>query len=340
MNDLSYPNRRNLFLEGVFLLTALIGSVLFCQLRLRLCDLFADAEFFQQMAGHVGEKPWQYRILIPAMAGLLNHIKLPAEDSLFAWAKILEILFMFFTVIAFRHWLFLLLKDRKVASLLSFSLFAVLPFHHFFPRPYFANYWYDTPALLVLILGIIFLYEKRWTAYYVLFLIGTFNRETTCFLTVIYLLTSFAREKTTTLAAHCGAQFVIWMVIKTMLGKIYLDNPGVNGFEWYVAPGVTHYADNIRHLMSPMNYPVLLGIMGFLWIPVLVFHKRIGNDFVKRSLWVFIPYFAGMFLVANFYELRIYAELIPLFLSAFLLILIDLIKSPTQAAPDLSRPGA
>ncbi len=334
MNAKSIPSRRNLLFEAVFLLAALIVTMLFCQLRLRFCERFAGPEFFDQIVGHAGEKPWQYRILIPGMAGVLNHLKLPAVESLHGWRKILEGLFMFLTIIAFRRWLFLILKDRTLASVFAFSLFAVLPFHHFFPRPYYADYWFDTPAMLVMILGITFLYEKRWTAYYLLFVIGTFNRETTCFLTVIYLLTSLGKERITTLAAHCGAQFIIWMAIKITLARIYAGNPGPDGFEWFDGGStIPHYVDNLKFLSKPGNLPGFLSIMGFLWIPILIFHRRIHHDFVKRSLWVFVPYFAGMFLVANCYELRIYSELIPLFLSAFLLILIDLIKSLPPSDP-------
>jgi hypothetical protein len=314
--------------EGLFLLTAFIVAVFFCQLRLPLCDRIVGPEMFQEVASHAGHKPWQYRILIPGIAGLLNHVKLPADESLFAWGKILEVIFTVLTVIAFRLYLFMLLKDRMAAMLLSFSLFFVLPFHIFFPRPYHANYWFDTPGMFFFTLGLVFLHQKRWAAYYPLFLIATFNRETTCFLTVIHLLTSAGRAKPGALAAHCAAQFVIWMAVKILLGKIYIHNPGADGFEWYDGSGLPHYADNLLFFAKPANIPAFLSIMGFLWIPVVLFHKRIGDGFVRRSLWVFFPYFAGMFLVANIYELRIFTDLIPVFLSAFCLILVDLIKHP------------
>ena len=332
MNESPMKTIKNALPEALFLLTAFIASVFFCQLRLKLCDKFVGPEMFQEIASHIGHKPWQYRILIPGIASFLNQVKLPASESLFAWAKILEVIFMVLSVVVFRRYLILLLKNKKVASLLSFSLFLILPFQIFFPRPYHANYWFDTPSLFFFTLGLIYLYEKRWALYYPLFVIATFNRETTCFLTIIYLFTSLGRAKPLTLASHCAAQFVIWMTIKTVLAKIYIGNPGADGFEWYDGSGLTHYADNLLFFLKPQNYPAFMSFMGFLWIPILCYYKRIQDDFVRRSLWVFIPYFAGMFLVANIYELRIFAELAPLFLSAFFLILTDLLKTDSSEA--------
>lgn len=327
MNDTFLKSRKDILSEALFLLTAFIASFLFSQLRITHCERFASPEMFQEMASGIGHKPWQYRILIPEIASFLNHVKLPARDSLYGWAKILEMVFMVLAVVAFRRYLYLLLKNKEVSTILSFSLFLILPFHIFFPRPYYANYWFDTPALFFFTLGLVLLYEKRMVPYYILFVIATLNRETTCFLTLVFLVTSLGHEKLVKIIGHCAAQFVIWMTIKTVLAKIYINNPGADGFEWYDGSGLTHYADNLLFFSNPKNYPALFSFMGFIWIPILFYYKRITDEFVQRSLWVCVPYFAGMFLVANIYELRIYTELAPLFLSAFFLILIDLIKS-------------
>ena len=323
----SLTNRRDLFREALFLATAFVAACFFFQLRVRYGDWFAGPKLFEEIASRTGPKPWQYRILIPELANLLSHFKVPFIRGLFGWAKVLELGFLFLMVVAFRRYLLLFIKDRTVTAILSFLILLVLPFQYFFPRPFHANYWYDTPSIFFFTLGLTFLHQRKWALYYPLFIVATFNRETTCFLTMILLFTSLGKERLTWIAGHCAAQFVIWMSIKTVLGRIFLNNTGVDGFEWYDGSGLTHYADNFRYFMNPKNYPAFFSTMGYLWIPVLFGYHRIPNEFVRRSLWVVVPFFVGMFLVANIYELRLFVELVPLVLSAFFLILIDLIKA-------------
>lgn len=327
MKKLSLKDRGNLIPEALFLLAALVVSFYFGQLRLRICEHFVGPEMFSEMANHVGNKPWQYRILIPSIASGLSHLKLPVAVSLFEWARWIELGFMFLTVVAFRRYLELFVRDRRVSSILAFSIFLVLPFHIFFPRPYFANYWFDTPALLFLILGLTLLYQKKMALYYGLFAVATLNRETTCFLTLVYLFTALGRERLLRIAGHCAAQFVIWMSIKIVLERIYAGNPGPLGFEWMDGSGVPHHVDNLRHFAKPSNLPAMMSVMAYLWIPVVCHHRRIGDEFLRRALWVIPPFFCGMFFVANIYELRIFAELIPLVLTPFLLILIGLVRN-------------
>jgi hypothetical protein len=334
MKKASLLKRENLIPEALFLLTALVVSFFFCQLRLRLCQTFAGSQMFGEIANQAGTKPWQYRILIPTIASALTYLNPPLHVSLWGWARLIEFVSSVLSVFAFRQYLELFLKDRRVTSILAFFIFLILPFQLFFPRPYHANYWFDTPSILFLTLGLTFMYRRKWALYYLLFFVATLNRETTCFLTVIYLCTALGREKITGVAGHCAAQFVIWMAIKTVLGRIYMHNPGPNGFEWYDGFGLPHYLDNLKFLSHPKNYPGFLSIMGFIWIPVLCYYRRIENEFVRRALWVIPPYFVGMFLVANIYELRIFTDLLPVVLTPFLLILADLLRNPPAEIRD------
>ncbi len=327
MNKPACLRRENLVTDVVFLLAALAAAALFCHFKLRLCEKFVTPEMFADIANHVGNKPWQYRILVPEIAKALHQLNLPVGLTLYGWARVIELGALFLSVVAFRRYLELFLHDRRLCSIFAMMIFLVLPFHLFFPRPYFANYWFDTPAMLFLILGLTFLHQKKWAWYYGLFVVATFNRETTCFLTLAYLFTAFGREKLPKIAAHCGAQFVIWMSIKLALGRMFVGNPGPEGFEWMDGSGVPHWMDNLRYFANPGNYPAFASIMGFLWIPVVFCYRRIGSEFARRSLWVIPPFFAGMFLVANIYELRIFAELVPIVMTAFFLILTDLVRT-------------
>jgi hypothetical protein len=313
--------------ELAFLLTAFAAAYCFCELRFLLADPFSGPALFDEVSRHTGPKPWQYRVLIPYAAGILSHLNLPPFFSLERWAKLAELSSLFLLVLAFRRYISLFIRDRAVASLFSFLILLILPFNFFFPRPHYPNYWYDTPSMLFFTLGLILLHQKKWLPYYGVFVIATFNRETTCFLTFIYLLTSAGRVRPKRIAFHCVSQFVLWLTIKSLLVKLYAGNPGPS-FEWYAHPGATHFADNIAFFTHPENYPMFLSNMGFTWVAVLLHLRRIKVEFVKRSLLVVLPFFAGMMLVANIYELRLFGELIPVVLAAFVLVFHDLLRRP------------
>jgi hypothetical protein len=302
----------------------------FCELRFLLADPFAGPELFAAVAHHAGPKPWQYRILIPYAADILSHLNLPLLRSLERWAKLAELSSLFLLVLAFRRYISLFIRDKVVASLFSFLILLILPFNFFFPRPHYPNYWYDMPSMLFFTLGLIFLVQKKWLPYYAVFVIATFNRETTCFLTVIYLVASFGRERPKTIMSHCVSQIVVWLAIKSLLVRLYAGNPGPS-FEWYAEPGVTHFSDNIAFFTHPGNYPMFLSNMGFTWVAVLLHLRRITVEFVKRSLLVVFPFSIGMMFVANIYELRLFGELIPVFLAAFVLVFYEVLQRPGES---------
>ena len=308
--------------ELVFLLALVIVTYNFVGLRIQFGqDPWIDY-IFPRILDFDGEKPWQYRILIPLLYNQICSLQIPFLD-LTQIVKLIEIASTIMLVLAFRYYLSLFIKDKQATWMMSLLLFFVLPFHYFFPDPFHAFYWFDTPSLLFFTVGMILLYKKKWIWFYPLFAVATLNRETTCFLTFIYLFTALGNERVLTIVFHCAAQFFIWMIIKTALFVLFIDNPGSQaGFE-ISSPGqdVTHFADNVHYFMNPKNVASFLSIFGFIWIPVLFLHGQIKDQFVKRSLLVFIPQVCGMMIVANIYELRIFSETIPVFLAAFCIIL-------------------
>lgn len=337
MNNFSFKKLSgNGFFELIFLVVALFASYYFCRLRFLQAEEFPSLDFLIQISSHSGPTPWQYRILIPFIADFLHQLNLPLLSSFERIYKALEAASIFLLILAFRYYITLFIKDRALNSLFSFLILFILPFHFFFPRPYYPNYWYDTPSILFFTLGLIAMYKRKWMIYYFIFIIATFNRETTCFLTVIYLLTSLGREKWGKITYHFGAQTILWFMIKGFLLKLYMNNPGASGFEWYTVPVyfpikdvplVSHLYDNVYFFMNIGSYPTFFSNIGFIWIPVLFYHHLIKVEFIKKSLLVVFPFFGGMMLVANIYELRIFEELIPVFLSAFALIVNELHKN-------------
>jgi hypothetical protein len=321
----------NRFFEPLFLIVTAVIAYHFYKLRFLVNDGFPPPSFFDPLTAYEGQKPWQYRVLILFVANTLEQLKLPFLATSDRIYRVLEGVSLFFLVLAFRRYISLFLKGREIAAIFSLLILFVLPFHYFFPRPYYPNYWYDTPSMLFFTIGLVLMHQKKWPMYYAVFLLATLNRETTCFLIGIYFLTSIGKEKWGRLIGHAAAQMVIWMAIKWFFLRWFANNPGSDGVEWYDRPGITHFSDNLSYFKNIKNYPAFASVMGFLWIPVVFYFHLIKAEFVKRSLFIFFPFFLGMLFVANIYELRIFNELIPVFLAAFVLIVHELMKRSARS---------
>jgi hypothetical protein len=185
-----------------------------------------------------------------------------------------------------------------------------LPIFLYFPKYVVPYYPYDTPSMVFFTLGLILIYRRKWVPYYLLFAVATLNRETTCFLTLIYLFAAYGKDKKSTIALHCAAQFVIWVSLKYLLYLKYSGNPQAIEF------GINY---NIGVLTDPSTYFYVFSNMGYIWLPTLLLYRCIEDDFVRRSLLVLIPFAIATFITAKFTELRGFGEMIPVVLAAFVL---------------------
>jgi hypothetical protein len=137
---------------------------------------------------------------------------------------------------------------------------------------------------------------------------------------MICILVLFGKGKLRDLIIHGSLQILIWISIKTFLYHLFIANPGEGLFE------KTHLLDNIELLTTQFYYypHIFRGAVLFIWLPTLICSSLIKNEFIRRSIWVSIPFFIGMIFVGNVNEVRIYGELIPVLFPALLLILKDI----------------
>jgi hypothetical protein len=136
---------------------------------------------------------------------------------------------------------------------------------------------------------------------------------------MICILVLFGKVKLRDLITHGLFQILIWISIKILLYHLFTANLGDGLIE------KTHFLNNIEYLGQFKNYPFLFsGAVLFVWLPTLVCSGLIKNEFIRRSIWVSIPFVIGMIFAGNVNELRIYGELIPVLFPALLLILKDI----------------
>jgi hypothetical protein len=339
--------RRRVFHAALFLLLAFVAAYYFTHLRLEL----TRSSMLELLVDGVAKKPFQYRALMPwtidALHGILTRLNFPFELIVekprgLGWllkgqvdkpilhiALFLELVACFLLIVTYRFYVSLFVRNRVLCSLFSLSIVVVLLFNYVLPRmlsitnaPIYRPIFYpsDIPAVLFFTLGLILIHKKKWVPYYLLFAVATLNRETTCFLTVVYFLTAFGKTRLKPLVLHVAFQVAIWVSIKSLLSVLYQDNPGYGLFEFSVGRNISSFAG--LHF-----YPLFLTNLGGTWLFVLMFLRYLRDDFLKRSLLVAVPYVIGMFIVGNLFEIRIFGELIPVFLTASLLIAGNMIRA-------------
>lgn len=303
-----------------FLLVVLAMAWFLTDLRFILNDEGSGSTFAMFLQGEAF-RPAAYRALVPwlvtALFGLLNQLSTTPLDpqttgaTLFFYAELVSLVALFLSVEA-------MLSDyfpprRYPTPWLAFSIFLIVPFNAILPQVQAYYYPYDTPALVFMALGLLTLRRKAWGSYYVVFLLATLNRETSVFLTGIYLFSVWGKEKPGRIAAHIGVQAAIWLGVRLLVSRVYAGNEGF--------PLLLATAWNLQQLVKPRELATILASNGFLWLPVLLGWPRIPDEFVRRALLIVPPFLLGMTVVGMLPETRIFYELTPLLLLAAWLLL-------------------
>ena len=291
----------------LFLCVAVLLSLYFAQMRFDL-NIFYDRATPELLVEGNAPNPYQSRILIPWLVRGLLALPFIPSTAIDALSKGIDFIALLLLLISFRYYLKLLFQSQLISTILAFSLFYALPFNYLY------TFWYpyDIPSVLFFTLGLALLYRHNWKWYYPLFIVASLNRETTIFLVFIYVVANVDNTPLRKLFQHSIAQLLIWGAIRLVL--VNLTGESARTFQWI-------FERNIETVLRPA---VLLWIPvcgGMSWLLAFLGYWSIKDRFVRRSLLVVIPWLVGMFLVGSIVELRIYGELIPVFLPAALLAL-------------------
>jgi hypothetical protein len=304
--------------ELLYAAGATLFAFYFCGLHLRLPE-WQPVDFSHLVAG-TALTPMQYRVLLPFLVRQLQAAELPllAGWGLGAYQRALDLLGCVAVLYSARYF-WRSLGYRSGQAMAGSVLFAlVLPFQFLLPTIRF-HYCYDLPSIAFFTLCLGALVRRSWLVFYPVFILATFNRETTAFLVPIFLLVSLGRDRWPGVIGHAAAQTALWVTIKWFLWTQYGGNTDpayASGFDLYK----DSVAQNLRLLDADLSvWLSLASNWGFLWIPAFTQWRRIHHPFIARALWVVPLYVCAMFFVGELEELRIYGEMIPLVLAGAVL---------------------
>lgn len=253
--------------------------------------------------------PFQYRVLIPlAVRGLL---KMPTGLSFMWMYAAFDLAAVLGLCFAMRALVLRFADNLLFASISGLGLFYVLPFN------FVHTFWYpsDVSSVLFFALGLLLLLERKWTWYYALFVLATFNRETTIYLTLTQIVVAIGTARSRGLWQHAVMQALLWSMIKGLLWFIYRGNPvvGFGLFENQLWGNIEALADWHRLATYLMNF-------GGIWIPVAIWQHKLAQPFVRRALLVCVVQILVLATVGVLDEMRVYGEMIPVIYLALVML--------------------
>ena len=285
--------------------------------------------------------PFQYRALVPWCVRVLTEAvpTLGRVDLRVVYAPF-EMAAAVGVYGAFAYLLRVLGMARPSAAVAALGVFAPLAFNLVAPWRYNAIYFpYDTPSVAAFTLGLALLLDGRMKPYYALFVVATLNRETTCFLTMAYVLLAVGRERPGRVAAHAAAQTSLWVVVKAILTFVYASNAPLDGQTGGLFAGMVGRSARILVSVPGLVY-IAFVTMGGLGVVAWLLRGRVSDPRLGRLAWVGVPFLAGMAVVGELMEVRIYSELIPLVAAALVLavrsVVLEAAASAAAAAPEVN----
>lgn len=293
-----------------------------------------------RMANFEAAAPFQYRVLVPAVAAALH--KLSALDVEAAVALIEA--FAWVALIALAHHalsVFGIGRPGLVRRMLALTVVVPMAAHLIAPDMKFTRvhdlggdlsrlvewnaealylYIYDLPAaafvlaLLLLLRRYLSTQDMRWlAAYLALFALATFNRETTLFLLPAFLVAGYGILPRTVLARGLLWQALVFVAIQGLLQWLFTDNvnPNARG-----VPGTQYELQLSRNLWlfaNPLFLIVYLLRFGTgLYLPVLLLWRYLDPFLLRALLGFGVPFLAFVFLLGRIQEHRVVIELLPL----------------------------
>lgn len=294
---------------------------------------------FPEMIYGTAWKPFIYRTLVPTTVRIISEVipegvhnsltevvesnrslvlileKLKWESE-FITEYLVAMVLMYLSLLGFVYVFRKLFKEIYTSpewftNLISIILLFALP-----PMFQYYSYVYDFSTLFLFTLGLVFLRQRKWNYFLILFLIACFNKETTILLTLVFAIhyhkdSSISRKLYSQLIV---IQLFIFAAVKILLYFIFINNAG--GFVEF------HLVDR--------NYLIFNGYSLSTFVVLLIIFLGIFSrwnekpKFLKDALWIAVPLVILTFFLGFFDELRDFYEVFPVI---FLLISLNLART-------------
>jgi hypothetical protein len=298
-------SQENLFWYLIYIGCTVLSTSLYFKITFQ-----SEIASFQQLTDFTAQKPFQYRVLLPLIVHLIDLI-IPIKV---AWAYAIVIaIFTFALLLIFRKFLSFFIPTR-LSNFYTLAIFYPIFWNYYIlTRDIFPS---DIPAILFFTLGLVFLYQKKWKLFYLVFILGCINRETTCFLILAYLLIYWDKSKPRNLFINISGLAIIWVVIKLILSIAFAANGGDNLLTFQLWNNIKYLSTMPGLLLKVDIYTISrFWVFGFIWV-LIPFNWKSQPGFIKRLLFMAVPFILAMSVPGILWEFRVYSELIPVITAA------------------------
>lgn len=304
MTSLAHQTKANVWV--------LAGTNIVLSLILAYTHLIFTTKLFDwwPFLGFVGEQPFQSRVLPFLLADLVDKFHRLSDHSLailflaMDWVGILACVFFIWKTTQ-------ALQTNKRHTRLIFILFWWQMFATFVISPVHNYYYpYDMMSLAFIALAIwMIVTGQGLVSLLSVSILAMTNRETAIVIPFFYLAFNWPASKsvwrdfTIMLLACILVKSIIAMSLHVTSGNVSL----------YHVPGFLRFYYNFSFVTgNPKLMHTLNAVFAFGFAWVLLFMGGPADRRLRNMLWCFVPYLAGMAVVGNLSEIRIFAEFIPL----------------------------
>lgn len=288
-----------------FILIALIYASTYTALRFALNTQYKVASW-KMLYDFTAPIPYAYRVLVPFISHPIVSLGFSIKQAYMFW----EFIFSFFLIIVLFK-IFKIYLNRRWAMFFSVLFMHVLPFIFLFKFMWPLFYPYDTPAIFFTILGMYLILKRHWVSLVLLTAISTFNRESSILILMMFAVIYFGRMRLKKYLIILFSLFSTYFLVREVTHLIAEGNRMLyNGSMSLVIGGNNwRWNNNIEWLKKDANSLILLATMGFL--PLLfIFLKKFVPEYLIRLRVVVLTFFIMLCFVGNFYEPRVFGEIV------------------------------
>lgn len=288
--------REHLREVGVFLVVSLAWATV----RLEFNEEYSGASWAALLEFRAA-RPFGLRPLVPFLLSPFYRLGV-SPDRLFFWS---ETVATFALLLVVRRVLRTWLHQREATAFALFLPGLLLPMYalqHQWP----IYYPYDTPALLVVAIGVVFIVEAKWLALALTTMVGALNRETALLLPLAFCTHQLGRMPWRRYLLLMTGLLVAWVGVRIAVSSLLWQSPGDS---LHFRLGNMHRVEVNALWLTATSDRWLLALSYFGCLPVsgLLFRKSVPYELVCLTPPAFWLVF-GLLFVGNVYEPRIFGE--------------------------------
>ena len=262
-------------------------------------------------------KPYQFRLFIPFVFKLLSVLSFIPPKAIY---MLMNCIIVYLTILVYYHFLNEYFENTVTNLFLAPIIIYPMVWNYILLNQTFQ--YYDLCAVLFFLLGLYFIINGNFKLFLIVFVLGLFNKESAVYLIFAYLLFNYKSIFKPKIIINTVILAVIFIAVKSLLAFIFRNNEGAT-FELGLPVNIDIIKNIFRNRIYAKNISLSFG--GLYIFALLLFISGRWKKFPDLKL-VFVnlavvPYLLlGIFLI-YFTEVRVYAELIPMFTTLFVIYL-------------------